>query len=50
VEFVQQSVSDVIVHVGIRFTDKTVFSLHNGYDMLDVKTSDYEVIRKQMRQ
>ena len=34
VDFVQQSVSDGIVYVGIRFTDKTVFSLRCGCDML----------------
>jgi hypothetical protein len=56
VDFVQQSVSDGIVYVGISFTDKTVFSLRYGCDMvvvgadyLDGKTGDYEVIREYMR-
>jgi len=56
VDFVQQSVSDGIVYVGIRFTDKTVFSLRYGCDMLivgadylDAKTGDYEVIREYMK-
>ena len=54
VDFVQQSVSDGIVYVGIRFTDKTVFSLRYGCDMLivgadylDAKTG--EVIREYMK-
>ncbi len=53
VDFVQQSVSDGIGYVGIRFTDKTVFSLRYGCDMLivgadylDAKTG--EVIREYM--
>jgi hypothetical protein len=41
VDFVQQSISDGIVYVGIRFTDKTVFSLRFGYDMLIVG-ADYD--------
>lgn len=56
VDFVQQSVSDGIVYVGIRFTDKTVFSLRYGCDMLivgadymDAKTVDYEIIREYMK-
>ena len=56
VDFVQQSVSDGIVYVGIRFTDKTVFSLRYACDMfiagadyLDAKTGDYEVIREYMK-
>jgi hypothetical protein len=56
VDFVQQSVSDGIVYVGIRFTDKTVFSLRYACDMLlvgsdylDGKTGDYEVIREYMK-
>src|ERR1700693_465086 len=56
VDFVQQSVSDGIVYVGIRFTDKTVFSLRYGCDMLivgadylDAKTGDCEVIREYMK-
>ena len=53
-DFVQQSVSDGIVYVGIRFTDKTVFSLRYGCDMLifgadylDAKTG--EVICEYMK-
>src|SRR5271170_3866534 len=56
VDFVQQSVSDGIVYVGIRFTDKTVFSLRYGCEMLivgadylDGKTGDYEIIREYMK-
>ena len=56
VDFVQQSVSDGILYVGIRFTDKTVFSLRYACDMLivgadylDSKTGDYEVIREYMK-
>jgi len=56
VDFVQQSVSDGILYVGIRFTDKTVFSLRYGCDMLivgadylDGKTGDYEVIREYVK-
>jgi hypothetical protein len=55
VDFVQQSVSDGVVYVGISFTDKTVFSLRYrcdmllvGADYLDGKTGDYEVLREYM--
>ncbi len=56
VDFVQQSVSDGILYVGICFTDKTVFSLRYACDMLmvgadylDGKTGDYEVIREYIK-
>lgn len=56
VDFVQQSVSDGILYVGISFTDKTVFSLRYGCDMLivgadylDGRTGDYEIIREYMK-
>jgi hypothetical protein len=56
VDFVQQSVSDGILYVGIRFTDKPVFSLRYacnmlivGADYLDGKTGDYDVIREYMK-
>jgi hypothetical protein len=56
VDFVQQSVSDGILYVGIRFTDKTVFSLRYACDMFvvgadfcDFRTGDFEMIREYTR-
>lgn len=56
VDFIQQSVSDRVLYVGIRFTDKTVFSLRYACDMsiisadyMDGKTGDYDVIREYMK-
>jgi hypothetical protein len=56
VDFVQQSISDGILCVGIRFTDKTVFSLRYAChisivsaDYLVGKTGDYEIIREYMK-
>lgn len=56
VDFVQQSVSDGILYVGIQFTDKTVFSLRYACDMsivsadyMDGASGDYDVIREYMK-
>jgi len=56
VDFVQQSISDGILYVGIRFIDKTLFSLRYACDMsivtadyLDGKTGDYKIIREYMK-
>ena len=56
VDFIQESVSDRILYVGIQFTDKTVFSLRYASDVsiisadyLDSKTGDYAVVREYMK-
>ncbi len=55
-DFVQQSVSDGILYVGIQFTDKTLFSLRYACDIsivsadyLDGMGGNYEFIREYMK-
>ncbi|MGH9686527.1 MAG: hypothetical protein ACRD5K_05485 [Candidatus Acidiferrales bacterium] len=56
VDFITQSIEDGTLYIGIRFKDKTDFSLRYacdmfivGADICDVKTGDYEMIREYMR-
>lgn len=56
VDFVTHSIEDGTLYVGIRFKDKTDFSLRYacgmlvvGADLCDVRTGDYETIREYMK-
>ncbi|HEV2297658.1 MAG TPA: hypothetical protein VGR72_03980 [Candidatus Acidoferrales bacterium] len=56
VDYITYWFEEGILYVGIRFRDKSDFSLQfsseitvNGIDLSDVKTGDYEVIREYYR-
>jgi hypothetical protein len=56
VDFITQSIEDGTLYIGIRFKDKTDFSLRYacdmfivGADICDVRTGDYKMIREYMR-
>ena len=56
VDFITQSIEDGTLYIGIRFKDKTDFSLRyacdmfiSGADYCNVKTGNYEVIREYLR-
>lgn len=56
VDFITQSIEDGTLYIGIRFKDKTDFSLRYacdmftvGADLCDMSTGDYELIREYMR-
>jgi hypothetical protein len=56
VDFITRSIEGGTLCIGIRFKDKTDFSLRyacdmfiNGADYCDVKTGNYEVVREYLR-
>lgn len=56
VDFITQSIEDGTLYIGIRFKDKTDFSLRYacdmfivGADICDMMTGDYETIREYMK-